>query len=165
MVRISLIIAIVAGIAALAISQLKVDAKIKALTSDLESTRQTLTTAQEAERKAKKEAKDATAAAEKAKKELETTKNDLLAASEHATLADPALLVEPRARGRILQDADLVHRALDKRLRRGPTVLRQDVLLQRAGVHSDADRNAAGFRLPGDQPDLVLVLDVAGVDA
>ena len=84
MVRISLIITIVAGIAALAISQLKVDAKIKALESDLESTRQTLTTSQKAERKAKKEAKDATAAAEKAKKELETTKNDLLAASEKA---------------------------------------------------------------------------------
>ena len=56
MVRISLIITIVAGIAALAISQLKVDAKIKALESDLESTRQTLTTSQKAERKAKKEA-------------------------------------------------------------------------------------------------------------
>jgi myosin heavy subunit len=84
MLRISLIIAIIAGIAALTISQLKVAEKIKTLNSDLDSTRQNLTTAQEAERKAKKEAKDATAAADTAKKELDTTKNDLAAASEKA---------------------------------------------------------------------------------
>ena len=84
MIRISLIIAIIAGVAALTISQLKVADKINTLTSDLETTKQTLATSQEAERKAKKDAKDATAAADKAKKELETTKTDLAAASEKA---------------------------------------------------------------------------------
>jgi len=84
MLRFSLIIAVLAGIAALAVSQLKVADKIKTLTADLETTRQSLSTSQEAERKAKKEAKDATAAADKAKKDLETTRNDLAAASEKA---------------------------------------------------------------------------------
>src|SRR5438094_5454753 len=84
MIRISLIIAIIAGVAALTISQLKVADKINTLTSDLETTKQTLATSQEAERKAKKDAKDATAAADKAKKELETAKTDLAAASEKA---------------------------------------------------------------------------------
>ena len=64
MIRISLIIAIIAGVAALTISQLKVANKINTLTSDLETTKQTLATSQEAERKAKKDAKDATAAAD-----------------------------------------------------------------------------------------------------
>src|SRR5438309_4195997 len=84
MLRFSLIIAVLAGIAALAVSQLKVADKIKTLTADLETTRQSLSTSQEAERKAKKEAKDATAAADTAKKDLETTRNDLAAASEKA---------------------------------------------------------------------------------
>ena len=53
MIRISLIIAIIAGVAALTISQLKVANKINTLTSDLETTKQTLATSQEAERKAK----------------------------------------------------------------------------------------------------------------
>src|SRR5438270_241832 len=57
MVRISLIIAIVAGIAALAVSQLMVAEKIKTLTSDLETTKQSLSASKEAERKASKEAK------------------------------------------------------------------------------------------------------------
>jgi len=84
MVRISLIIAIVAGIAALAVSQLMVAEKIKTLTSDLETTKQSLSASKEAERKASKEAKEALTAAEKAKRELDTTKNDLAAASEKA---------------------------------------------------------------------------------
>src|SRR5947199_214749 len=84
MVRIFLIIAIVAGIAALAVSQLVVATKINTLTSDLETTKQSLSTSQEAERKARKEAKDAGTAADKAKKELETAKTDLAAASEKA---------------------------------------------------------------------------------
>ena len=84
MLRISLIIAIVAGIAALTVSQLRVAEKITGLTSELETTKQNLNTAQDSERKAKKEAKDATAAADKAKKELDTTKNDLAAAAEKA---------------------------------------------------------------------------------
>src|SRR5437660_5017461 len=84
MVRISLIIAILAGIAALAVSQLMVAEKIKTLTSDLETTKQSLSASKEAERKASKEAKEALTAAEKAKRELDTTKNDLAAASEKA---------------------------------------------------------------------------------
>jgi predicted nuclease with TOPRIM domain len=84
MLRISLIIAILAGIAALAISQLKVAKKIESLTSDLESTRQNLTASQAAEAKAKKDAREATAAADKAKKELDAAKTDLAAASEKA---------------------------------------------------------------------------------
>ena len=84
MVRIFLIIAIVAGIAALAVSQLVVATKINTLTSDLETTKQSLSTSQEAERKARKEAKDAGTAADKAKKELDTARNDLAAASEKA---------------------------------------------------------------------------------
>jgi hypothetical protein len=84
MLRISLIIAIIAGIAALAITQLNVVKKIDTLTSELESKKQELTSSQETERKAKKEAKDANAVAEKAKKELDTTKTDLAAASEKA---------------------------------------------------------------------------------
>src|SRR5437667_10251454 len=84
MLRFSLIIALVAGIAALVISQMKVAEKINGLTTELDSTKQSLTTSQEAERKAKKDAKDATAAADQAKKRLETTKTELAAASEKA---------------------------------------------------------------------------------
>jgi len=84
MLRISLIIAVLAGVAALAISQLRVSEKIKSLTSDLESTKQTLTASQAAEAKAKKDARDATAAADKAKKDLDAAKTDLAAASEKA---------------------------------------------------------------------------------
>src|SRR6266487_1397171 len=84
MLRISLIIALVASIAALVVSQMRVAEKINGLTTELDSTKQTLATSQEAERKAKKDAKDATTAADKAKKELETTKTDLAAASEKA---------------------------------------------------------------------------------
>ena len=84
MLRISLIIALVASIAALVVSQVKVAEKINGLTTELDTTKQTLSTSQEAERKAKKDAKDATAAADQAKKTLETTKTDLAAASEKA---------------------------------------------------------------------------------
>ncbi len=84
MVRISLIIAIVAGIAALAVSQLVVAKKINTLNADLETTKQSLSASQEAERKARKEAKDAVTAADKAKRELDAAKNDLAAASEKA---------------------------------------------------------------------------------
>ena len=74
MVRIFLIIAIVAGIAALAVSQLVVAPKINTLTSDLETTKQSLSTSQEAERKARKEAKDAGTAADKAKNDRRLTR-------------------------------------------------------------------------------------------
>src|SRR6185436_15982154 len=84
MLRISLIIALVASIAALVVSQMKVAEKINSLTTELDSTKQNLATSQEAERKAKKDAKDATAAADQAKKALETAKAELAAASEKA---------------------------------------------------------------------------------
>jgi predicted RNase H-like nuclease (RuvC/YqgF family) len=84
MLRISLIIALVASIAALVISQTKVAQKITGLTTELDSTKQTLSTSQEAERKAKKDAKDATTAADQAKKTLESTKTELASASEKA---------------------------------------------------------------------------------
>ena len=84
MLRISLIIAIVAGVAALTVSQLKVAKNIEELRTNLKTTENSLTQSQAAEAKAKKEAKDATAEKDKAKKELETTKNDLVTASEKA---------------------------------------------------------------------------------
>src|SRR5205809_3582137 len=84
MLRISLIIALVASIAALVVSQIRVAEKINALTTELDSTKQSLANSQEAERKAKKDAKDATAAADQAKRALETTKTELSAASEKA---------------------------------------------------------------------------------
>jgi hypothetical protein len=84
MLRISLIIAVVAGIAALAVSQLKVAKNIEGLKTELDTTKTSLTASQSAEVKAKREAKDATAAADKAKKELDTAKNDLAAATEKA---------------------------------------------------------------------------------
>lgn len=84
MLRISLIIAVVAGIAALTVSQLKVAKNIEGLRTELDTTKTSLAAAQSAEAKAKKEARDATAAADKAKKDLDTAKNDLAAATEKA---------------------------------------------------------------------------------
>src|SRR5882724_869759 len=84
MLRISLIIALVASIAALVISQMKVADKIHGLETKLAETEQQLQTSQAAELKAKKDAKDATAAADQAKKALETAKTQLSAASEKA---------------------------------------------------------------------------------
>jgi hypothetical protein len=84
MLRISLIIALVASIAALVISQIRVAEKINGLTTELDTTKQTLATSVESERKAKAAAKDATAAADQAKKTLETTKTELATASEKA---------------------------------------------------------------------------------
>ncbi len=84
MLRISLIVVIVAGIAALAISQLKVADKIKTLTEERNKFEQDWKTSQEAERAAKKRASEATATADKAKKELDTAKIDLGAAIEKA---------------------------------------------------------------------------------
>ncbi len=69
MLRISLIIAIVAGVAALTVSQLKVAKNIEELRTNLKSTQDSLTQSQAAETKAKREARDATAEKDKAKKE------------------------------------------------------------------------------------------------
>jgi hypothetical protein len=84
MLRISLIIAVVAGIAALAISQLKVAKDLEELRTELTTTKESLTASQSAETTAKRAARDATAAADKAKKELDTTKTDLANAAEKA---------------------------------------------------------------------------------
>jgi len=84
MLRISLIIALVASIAALVVSQIRVAEKINGLTTELDTTKQTLATSVESERKAKAAAKDATAAADQAKKALETAKTELAGASEKA---------------------------------------------------------------------------------
>jgi hypothetical protein len=84
MLRISLIVALVASIAALVISQVKVADKIRGLETKLTETEQKLQTSMAAESKAKKDAKDAIAAADQAKKQLETTKTELAAASEKA---------------------------------------------------------------------------------
>src|SRR5262249_37941274 len=84
MLRISLIIALVASIAALVVSQMRVAEKINGLTSELDTTKQNLTASQEQERKAKKSATDATAAADAAKKARKTAKTELTAASEKA---------------------------------------------------------------------------------
>src|SRR6266540_4753639 len=65
----------------------------------------------------------------------------------------------------LLEDADLEHGGFDQCLRGGPAVLGQQLLLQRAGVDADPDGDPAGRRLGGDQLDLVVLLDVAGVDA
>src|SRR4026207_1058754 len=84
MLRIALIIALVASIAALVVSQMKVADKIHGLETKLTETEQQLQTSQSAEAKAKKDAKDAVAAPDKAKKQLETAKTDLATASEKA---------------------------------------------------------------------------------
>jgi len=84
MLRISLIIALVASIAALVVSQMKVADKIHGLETKLTETEQHLQTSITSEAKAKKDAKDAVAAADQAKKQLETTKTDLATASEKA---------------------------------------------------------------------------------
>ena len=48
----------------------------------------------------------------------------------------------------VLQDADVVERALDHRLRAGLAVFLEQVLLEAAGVHADADRAAVVARPP-----------------
>jgi len=84
MLRISLIIAVLAGVAALAVSQLKVAKTLEELRTDLKTTQDNLAASQAAADKSKKEAREAIAAADKAKKDLETARNDLAAASEKA---------------------------------------------------------------------------------
>jgi len=84
MVRICLIIAIAASLAALAVSQLRVVENIRAITAERNQYKADSERFQEEASKARKDAKDATAAAEKAKKDLETARNDLAAASEKA---------------------------------------------------------------------------------
>jgi len=84
MLRISLIVAIIAGIGALVISQVRVADKIRGLETTLDETKTTLTKAQADETAAKKRERDALAAADKAKKDLDTAKTDLVAATDKA---------------------------------------------------------------------------------
>ena len=65
----------------------------------------------------------------------------------------------------VLEERDLPERALDERLGRRAAVAGEDVLLERAGVHADADRDAAVLRGGCDLADLGRGADVAGVDA
>src|SRR6266699_4528251 len=84
MLRISLIIALVAGIAALAVTQLRVAENIKTLTGERDQFKADSERSQREASDSKKQAKEATAAAEQVKKTLETTKTELTAASEKA---------------------------------------------------------------------------------
>src|SRR2546427_11716101 len=84
MLRISLIIALVASIAALAITQLRVAENIKTLTGERDQFKADSERSQREALDAKRQAKDATAAADQAKKALETAKTELAAASEKA---------------------------------------------------------------------------------
>jgi hypothetical protein len=84
MLRISLIVAVIAGIGALVISQVRVAEKIKDLDTRLADTQATLTKSQSDEAAAKKRERDAVAAADKAKKDLDTAKTDLVAATDKA---------------------------------------------------------------------------------
>ena len=84
MLRISLIIALVAGIAALAVTQLRVAENIKTLTGERDQFKADSERTQKEALDAKKLAKEATAAADQAKKALETAKTELATASEKA---------------------------------------------------------------------------------
>ena len=84
MLRLCLIIAVVAAIGTLALSQLKVAEKIKGLDSELTDTKQRLTTSQTSEATAKKNARAEKEAADKASKELEGTKAELETAGARA---------------------------------------------------------------------------------
>ena len=86
MLRISLIIALVAGIAALAVTQLRVAENIKTLTGERDQFKADSERTQKEALDAKKLAKEATAAADQAKKALETAKTELATASEKADL-------------------------------------------------------------------------------
>jgi hypothetical protein len=77
MYRIALILAVVAAIGSLVVSFLFTGPKVTQLKTDLESTTASLTAEQQARTEADKKAKDATAAAEKAVKELAETKKSL----------------------------------------------------------------------------------------
>jgi len=85
MLRICLIVALVAGLAGLAVSQLRVKEKITTLTTERDTVTEEWNAARTAETSAKKRERDASARAEKAERELETAKTDLDAATAKAT--------------------------------------------------------------------------------
>ena len=77
MLRICLIVALVAGLAGLAVSQLRVKDKITTITQQRDTFEADLQTSRAAETSAKKKERDASARAEKAERDLETAKSDL----------------------------------------------------------------------------------------
>jgi chromosome segregation ATPase len=77
LLRISLIVAIVAGIATFVISHTQLATKIATLQSDLATTQAALATSQEAERKASADAKAANERADRLDRELSDTKENL----------------------------------------------------------------------------------------
>jgi hypothetical protein len=77
LLRISLIIAIVAGIATFIVSHMQVATKIDNLQTDLSSTQTQLATSQEAETKARGDAKQANERADKLDRDLANTKEQL----------------------------------------------------------------------------------------
>ena len=81
LIRISLIIALLAGLGALVVSHVQVAGRIDNLTTDLTSTKATLATTQESEAKAKKEAKANKELADKTAKDLADTSEKLEAAT------------------------------------------------------------------------------------
>ncbi len=82
--RISLIVAIVAGIAIFVVSHMQVATKIGGLQTDLHETRTQLTASQEAERKASADAKSANERADKLDRDLAGTKEQLDAQTARA---------------------------------------------------------------------------------
>ncbi len=85
MLRICLIVALVAGLAGLAVSQLRVKDKITTLTTDLATVTQERDASKTAEGTARRKEREASARAEKAERDLESTKSDLEAATAKAT--------------------------------------------------------------------------------
>jgi hypothetical protein len=84
LLRISLIVAIVAGIATFVVSHIQVAGRISGLETDLTNTQAQLAASQEAEAKAKKAAEDANARADQLDRELASTKEQLEAQTARA---------------------------------------------------------------------------------
>lgn len=80
LLRISLVVAILAGLASLYFSQTKVSEKINTLTTDLATAQTAQRTAEEAQKKAQGESKKAREELTKANQELDDTKSELAAA-------------------------------------------------------------------------------------
>jgi len=85
LLKVSLIVAILAGLGTLVISQLQVAEKITELKTQYQTTSNELTTTKDSEAKARQEAKAAKSEADKTKKELVETAANLESASAKAT--------------------------------------------------------------------------------
>ena len=64
----------------------------------------------------------------------------------------------------VLEDPDMVERALDQRLRAGLAIFFEQILLEASGIDPDADRAAIGLGRVDDLADPVGRADVAGID-